>query len=122
MTNISIYNAEKHNEMIMKWHAGWNISPPPFLPTTGLVIEDQAAIFWYETNSPLCLVDNFISNPLNNNADLDKLIEVMLHVVKEKGFKMMLGTTRFEHVLQRAEKHGFVTSERYVVFAKDLRS
>lgn len=113
MNKIVSYQPELHKEMLMQWAKqwGWNETVIDILPTTGLIIEGVCATFLYETNSNMCFMEGFICN---KEADrevrevcLDRIVDALLLLGREKGYKYIKGDTRYQAVVDRGLKHGF---------------
>ena len=114
---IETYNPEYHIDQLKEWFIQWEIHHSAFetLPTTGLIIDGICAIFMYETNSELCLIEHFISNR-NCKAEarlkgLDLISDAMISFAKSKGYKKMCLTTRHEKVIERCLIRGFKLSK-----------
>ncbi len=125
--NVLMYQPDKHKDQLIKWYKqwDWSLDVLEMMPTTGLIVEGVCAVFLYETNSNICFIESFISNKDVDsevkNDSLDKMIEVLLHMAKEKGFKYIKGDTRYPKVEERAVKHGFkVAPYNYHAFFRSL--
>ena len=100
----------------MLWYKQWNLNPTiiDMMPTTGLIIEGVCATFLYETNSPICFMEGFISNKNIKDEEreecLDLLVTTLFHLAKEKGYQFMKGDSRYKTVIDRAVKLGFTLS------------
>lgn len=124
--NIFLYSKRQHEDQLKKWYKGWNLPDNSYLMSDlGLIVPDVAAIFLFTTNSKMCLLDGLICNPKSDKQERDecinKMIEVMIHQAKELGFKYIMGTTQFPHVLERAKQHGFQTMDKqYSAFVRSI--
>lgn len=123
---VLMYDPLKHKNQLIRWNREWKWNYPiDLLPETGVIIEDICAIFLYETNSNLCFVESFICNPTvpveERDDALDKVVDVLLHLAKEKGFTHIMGYTKHKKVSERAERHGFlVGTDNYKAFYRSL--
>jgi hypothetical protein len=86
------------------------------LPPTGLIIPGIAAVLVYETNSKTCIVECMICNKDRDKQvreeALDELVAVLLHMMKEKGFKYITSNSTNPKVVALAKKHGFIINEK----------
>lgn len=124
---VSIYEPSKHKDQLIKWYKqwGWSLEILEMMPTTGLIVEGVCACFIYETNSNICFIESLISDRDVSSEEkdeyLDKMLEVVFHMAKEKGFKYIKGDTRYPKVEERAVKHGFkVAPYNYHAFFRSL--
>jgi hypothetical protein len=127
MNKVVYYQPEKHQSQLLDWLQQWNLGAGVLniLPPTGLIIEDTAVVFCYETNSKVCFVELLLANKKIDkevrNAALDELVKVLMHMMKEKGFEYMMSYSRHDVVVERAIKHGFeATSHNYTCFGRVL--
>lgn len=86
------------------------------LPTFGLVVDNCAMGFLYQTDSSLCFIENYVANPEKKDTEernlaLDKLTEELAAVAKRMGYKYLWSHTACPAIVERAKKHGFVADE-----------
>lgn len=84
-----------------------------FLPKLGLIIEKRCAVFLYETNTPVCILENLISHPSCTSFDLDLLIDSAKVLAKDLGFELVIGATKLNQVIQRCEDLKFKKASGY---------
>ncbi len=81
------------------------------LPGVGFIADEMAAGFLYQTDSSLCLLDGYVSNPLTYKEDRDKALncitQALLTEAKRLGFKKILAFTTVEAIATRAMINGF---------------
>lgn len=116
MNNVAFYQPDQHNEMIRNWYEAWGMEfDPSIMPATGIVMENVCAIFMYETNSKVCFLEGYISNPIIDkkvrDECLDHIADKMIKVAKDKGYEYAFIYSRHEVVAKRAIKHGFSVSD-----------
>jgi len=113
MHKIELYQPEKHREQLETWAKqwGWDLTVLDILPRRGLIIDGVCATFLYETNSNLCMMEGFICN---KEADkeirekcLDRIVDGLLLLARDLGYKYIKGDTRYQAVVDRGLKHGF---------------
>ena len=113
MNNITLYQPEKHKEMLMIWAKqwGWNETVIDMFPTTGLIVEDVCCAFLYETNSKVCIIEGFICNKEVKkelrDKSLDQVVDAIMLMGRAKGYKYIKYDTRHQAVVDRGLKHGF---------------
>lgn len=103
--------------MLDRWHEAhsWPLLAADFWPKTGVIISngdnDLAAAFLYRTDSPICWIENIISNPrsakMERRAAIDMLIDTLAAEAKNSGFKAVLCMTEHRRLMQAFEEAGF---------------
>ena len=109
MMNIIQYNDKLHRNQLETWWRQWNI--PTFslelLSSTGLIISDKACMFMYETNSPIILFENLVSNKEISTDERNEAIWSLVNRGKEyakyKGYKQIMLTTNNSSILEKAK-------------------
>lgn len=114
---VELYEKEKHRSLIDGWSLKHNYVtvPEAFLSKNGVLIRDGqgyiAACWLYSTDSCLCFLENFISDPRaekqRRSAALDGLIEAACGFARSLGFTQVLAIPRFQKLRKRAEASGF---------------
>lgn len=113
MTNIVLYNPEVHKEQLKQWYKDWKLSPNvvEYLPKIGVIAEEVCAVFLYQTDAPVCFVDNFISNKFADkeikDKCLDQISEIICHIAAEQGYKFVMASTRQKAVVERSARHNW---------------
>ena len=116
---------ELYEKQLTSWFKQWNIpeSIKETLPETGFIVDGIAAIFLYETNSKMCFIECLIrdkeaTEEVSNKA-IDLLIKHVLRYAKEQNYKFIMSNTKYDRVVEIAEKHGFKTDKsNYKSFGK----
>lgn len=111
------YIKEEHRKQLEVWFRQWDI--PAFcldlLSTTGLIIPNQACMFMYETNSPIIMFENLVSNRDLSISQRDKAIKYLVETgkiyAKTKGYKQIMFTTNNVSILERAKKDNCLISK-----------
>lgn len=108
--------AEADHETLRDWWLGHNVLPVPIdrLPTGpgfGLIAPGLAAVFLYETGTPVAFIGCMVSNPRADkrevNKALDRLVYDLLWLAQERGIEIVKGETILMPVARRARGHGF---------------
>jgi len=112
-----LYEKEKHRALIDRWSLGhkYVTVPEAFLSKNGVLIRDEqgyvAACWLYSTDSCMCFLENFISDPQaerqRRNAAIDALIEAACGLARGLEFTQVLAIPRFQKLRKRAVEHGF---------------
>lgn len=102
-----------HYAELCSWFHARNMPAPAleYLPTNGVIVPGVAAGFVYLTDTPVCILDCFITNPEapseERSAALD-LITIRLEAfARAHGAKLLICTTKHESLKDRAIELGF---------------
>lgn len=107
------FQAEDLNE-INGWLVERGINPVPLsiLPETGFLVVNVACGFLYSTDSKLCLLDFYISNPKipreKRKEALDEITEALLKEAKKKGFEIAQAASSEETIKDRCKRFNFL--------------
>jgi len=114
---VELYEKEKHRSIIDRWSLEhkYVTVPEAFLSKNGVMIRDGqgyiAACWLYSTDSCMCFLENFISDPhvekQRRNAAIDGLIEAACGFARSLGFTQVLAIPRFQRLRKRAAAFGF---------------
>jgi hypothetical protein len=100
-------------ETISEWYKERNLPPPSesSLPATGFIVPEVAAGFLTTTDSDICFLDGYISNPKSDKTErdyaLDDITDALLAIANGMGFKHVLVMTRNQSIEERARYWGF---------------
>lgn len=100
--NIRKINLDKDYETITKWLKLHNkpILNKELLSDSGFMIDEIVAGFLYKTNSSVCLVENFISDPASEkNARriaINILFETIIKEAKDLNFQFMFTAVQLD--------------------------
>lgn len=63
--NVRLYDRNRDYEMLMRWWVARDheVVPSNLLPKLGVIVDDIAAGFLYQTDSKLGILENFITSP-----------------------------------------------------------
>lgn len=94
-------------------------------PRIGLVEPQVAAGFLYATDSCLCMLDGFITNPnasmLKRGRALDKIADVLIELARHHGYKRIVAISSNGGILRLAEKKGLSYEPGlFQVYTKEL--
>ena len=91
------------------------------LPKVGMIFENVLAGFLYQTDSDMCFIENFVSNPKAKRKSVSSAIDFMTaHFVikaKELGKPKVFVFTKKRSILNRAKELGFNVSASNYNFA-----
>lgn len=120
MFRVVSVNLEQDYPDLEKWWKDWGWPPFPkeFLPQGVMVKygdDKVCAVFLYETNTPICWVENYISNKVLpkevRDEGLNLLIETALEIAKDKGFKVVMSAVKHNNLSKRLMSKGFIESD-----------
>jgi hypothetical protein len=116
----------KDYSQIERWGCARDVAPPPIglLSDLGLIVDDVAAGFLYITNSDICFLEGFITNPEADKNDrheaLNGITLELINLAKEAGCKLIKCDTRLDKIVTRAKDFGFVELGQYKTFIREL--
>lgn len=106
------YDPGSHFEQVLRWmqQRGQAITPEA-LPTTGFIVPGVAAGFLYRTDSSVAWIEGLVGArevPAEaRGRALDEIVRALRAEARQSGFKLMLGYTQLQVVVDRALRHGF---------------
>jgi hypothetical protein len=106
------YDPGAHFEQVLRWMEAWGQTiSPDALPTTGFIVPGIAAGFLYRTDSSIAWIEGLvasrdISAEIRGLA-LDEIVRALRAEARRSGFKILLGYTQLQAVVDRALRHGF---------------
>jgi hypothetical protein len=106
------YVPELHFDEVNSWfQARTEVLTPESLPKVGFIIPGKAAGFLYQTDSSISWIENLVAAPGLPKDERNELIDIIVRTVSDEarrlGFKVLLGYTVLDVVVQRAQRHGF---------------
>lgn len=111
---------------ICKWFKAHGLRSPDLsqLPIHGCIVPGVAAGFVYMTDSPISILDCFISNPDSDETKRDVAIDAIVinlaEHAKNKGANILITNTRIQAVRLRALDLGFTETGKHYSFVKEL--
>jgi hypothetical protein len=79
---------------------------------SGFMVDEIVAGFLYKTNSSICLVENFISDPASEKnarrTAINTLFKTIIEEAKSCGFKMMFTSVILNSLHKNLKEVGFV--------------
>lgn len=114
------------HEKINSWN---NARCLPFIaehmfPDVGYVVDDIAAGFLYQTDSSLCFIDGYISNPASDKAErkeaFDLITDNIIRAAKDHGFLSILAYTQHPEIMKRCVRYHFTPKGVYSLFTREL--
>lgn len=112
--------------MIANWYKTRNMVPPKhkLFPTTGYIVNDVVAGFFYRTDSCVALIDGIIANPAASKTarrkSLECLYSVLIGKAYDSGYDHLLGITQHKGTDLMAKKKG-ATLTPYHVWALEMK-
>lgn len=125
------YDQDQNYEFIKELYKMNGISPfaKEFLPTCGYIAFDKslliAAGFLLCTDTNLCFIEYFVSNPtvdwkIRNDAII-MIVEALLEDAKTFGFKVACANFKNKRLAEKASKLGFrVDSQQYFLASRSI--
>lgn len=113
--SVERWSREVHGLLLEQWanERLWPAFAFAFLPRFGFVVDGIVAGFLYRTDSAVCYLDSFISDPKSDRdarrAALDLLIDALKAEAKELKFTAIVAppSSNLTDLIARAERHGF---------------
>lgn len=94
------------------------------LPTVGYIEPSVGAGFLFTTDSGVCLMENFITNPRASSEDrsaaIEGIVSRLLLAAKNLNFKHIVAITQSGSIAARARQHGFVSLGEYELLSKEV--
>lgn len=116
----------KDYDVINAWYRGHHMPPlcEHLFPDVGYVVDGIGAGFIYQTDSSLCFIEGYISNPDSGKDDrkeaFDQITNCLIRVAKDFGFKAVLAYTQHPEIAKRCERFHFQYKGTYNLFLKGL--
>lgn len=112
--------------VINKWFGlrGEPNIPKGYFPDVGFIAENVGAGFLYQTDSTLCFIDGYISNPASTKAEREDAFEwitrSLLLTAKEHKFTMVLAYSQNPAVKKWCDKFNFELKGEYRLYAREV--
>lgn len=111
---------------LKEWYHKHNLDAPPeqYYPSWGLIVEGVAAGFLFATDTALCMLDGYITNPEATSVDRNKAIALitgeLLEISKEQGFQRVMVFSKEDSIIKRAKNLKFTDKGSYVMLDKEV--
>jgi hypothetical protein len=97
---------------------GDDAPPLDMMPASGAIVPGVAAGYMYQTNSKMCMLEGFITNPLaspeERSAAIDEIARALIAKAEQLGFTYILALTDNWGIGRRAiDRHSFVRLGNY---------
>jgi hypothetical protein len=125
MDKIRRYDSEDYAQLC-DWFAAHDLpSPKPnHLSGNGFICDGVAAGFLYMTDSAVCILDTYISNPKTDQEKRDRALNLItMHLIefaKSVNFEVVLFSTSSDAVASRAKKFGFHEVRKETCYVKGI--
>lgn len=111
------YDRDSHFEQVLHWmQLRGETLVPEALPATGFIVPGVAAGFLYRTDSSIAWIDGLVASkdvPKETRSKaLDEIVQALRAEARNSGFKVMMGLTQFQPVVDRALRLGFQRSPK----------
>src|ERR1700677_5048562 len=112
--NIRKIDLNKDYETLNKWLVGHNkpILSQDLYSDSGFMVNELVAGFLYKTNSSICLVENFVSDPASEKNErrraINTLFETIIKEAKDLKFKMIFTAVELNSLHKNLIDIGFV--------------
>lgn len=115
--NVRLYENSDYSEVAGWWlDQNWPIIPQDHLPEFGFIVPGIAAGFLYKTDSNFALLEFVIANPNSSKEDranaLDLVIENLILLAQELGFKSIFSSVTHPKLIDRYVNHGFIITDK----------
>ncbi len=123
--SVRPYSPEQYC-LIEYWHTLRGIGCPPkaALPRVGVIANNLAAGFLYQTDSCFAIIDGYIANPVSDKAERDAALDAvtlaLLEKAKELGFTHVKCETKLPSIGARATRLGFTCAGTFTYFVREL--
>lgn len=111
---------------IADWHGARGIVPPDreLYPRIGFIVSGVAAGFLFRTDSGICFLDGYISNPNTDREArekaLDEITDRLLLAAKDHGFTKAMAYTQNAAVRRRCERYEFSPGGDYSLYIREI--
>lgn len=111
-------------EQVNEWYAYRQkpVFPHSMVPGTGFIVDGVCAGFLYRSDSGMCWLDSFISNPLVPAAErakaLDAVTDALIQCAIDDGFSMIVAMTKSEAIRVRCKRYGFKGMGNFDMFVR----
>lgn len=93
-------------------------------PDIGMIVDGIGAGFIYQTDSSMCFLDGYISNPETTREEraeaFDKISHALILTAKEYGFSQILAYTKNSEIRKRCERFGFTARGEHTLYVKGI--
>lgn len=93
-------------------------------PDVGFIVSGVCAGFIYQTDSALCFLDGYVSNPDTTKEQrkeaFDKITTALILTAKDHGFTSILAYIKNPEIAKRCERFGFGLRGTYNLFVKGV--
>lgn len=115
----------RHLSMIDEWYHERNMDAPPHssYPEVGFIVPGVAVGFLYQTDSDICMLDGYVSNPKSTEEErdeaLDAITTALLDMGRYNGFKECLIISQSKAILARAKKYRFYEQGTFTLMSRE---
>lgn len=112
--------------MVNEWEKAWDLNPSALdhYPETGFIIENLCAGFLYKTDSSICFIDGYISNPKSDKMErkvaLYAMTKKILDTAKDMGFKNCVAYTQNYSVRNICLNNDFKPKGNHLMLVKEF--
>lgn len=112
------FNFTSDYATLQLWYVARDLPPVDIelLPKMGYIIDDVAALFVYETDSKICMIDGTISNPHADKEEKQRAWPILIEAAKlrafNRGYNVVLVTTSSSYVVDVLKENGFTLQDK----------
>lgn len=109
-----------------EWYAAHRLDVPEedMFPEIGYLVPEIGCGFIYQTDSSLCFIDGYISNPESTGDErrdaFDIITQNLLIAAKEAGFRAILAYTENMQIKKRCERYDFNKKGTYDLYVRGI--
>lgn len=113
-------------QTINSWYAirGMQTLGEHLFPDIGFIVDNVGAGFIYQTDSSLCFLDGYVSNPGSTKDQrktaFDSISNALILTAKAHGFSQILAYTKNSEIRKRCERFQFMLRGDYTLYCKEL--
>ncbi len=111
---IRAYTADDYATLACWWEAhGWPAIEPKMLPTTGVIADEKAAGFLYQTDSKVAWMEWIVADPAASDRGpaIDAVISSLSEIAADMGFELILTSVKHPGLIQRYINNGFTKGD-----------
>jgi hypothetical protein len=111
---------------IAMWYHLRNLDAPPkqCYPSWGVAVSGVAAGFIVATDTAVCSLDGYVSNPLASPQQRDKAIALitgeLLEIASLQGFQRIMVFSKEDSIIKRAESLKFSNKGPFTMLVKEI--
>jgi hypothetical protein len=119
------YTEEDDLPNLREWSAAHGSADPvPYLPQVGILVDDCLAVFLYQTDSCICMIDAFVGKPGTPREEIKSALLYgcgqLMSIGRDMGYTRVLGLVDRSSTLAMAQELGGVVRDNITVLDGSL--